>query len=49
MESPDNLSPKTPWHEPLTPDNFPGVHDPVFYNSSQENNFGYEDINTYKH
>lgn len=44
MESLDKRTPNTPWTEPLTPDYGPGHDDPVFYSSSQETDFSYEDI-----
>ncbi|KAF6218307.1 hypothetical protein HO133_005653 [Letharia lupina] len=44
MEWHDKRTPNTPWTEPRTPEFGPGHHDPVLYRSSQENDFGYEEI-----
>ncbi|KAL9125553.1 MAG: hypothetical protein Q9175_008061, partial [Cornicularia normoerica] len=46
MESHDKWTPNTSWTGPLTPDYGPGYDDPVFYRSSQENDLGYEDIDS---
>lgn len=43
MDLHDKRTPNTPWTEPLTPDYGPEHYDPVFYRSSQENDFAYED------